>query len=206
MTMSTNATSPDADQLLWLRESEIKGPRFSAVADESPRLIVFGAVPLSAAVTVAARAIGWVPYVVDPRERFAKVEDFPGAEQVLTLWPAEAYGRLGGLGPRTGVVALTHARELDDDALKLALRSDAFYVGALGSRRTQDGRRERLLAAGLTEAQLERLAGPAGLDIGGSTIEEAALSIVAEAVAALHGRGGAPLGESVHAIHPDGRP
>ena len=107
---------------------------------------------------------------------------------------------------RTAVVAVTHAPELDDEALSLALRSDAFYVGALGSRRTQDNRRRRLAGAGLTEAQLARLAGPAGLDLGGETAQEAALSILAEAVATLHGRDGARLTTSATAIHVGERP
>ena len=101
---------------------------------------------------------------------------------------------------------LTHAPELDDPALMIALRSDAFYVGAMGSRRTQGRRRERLAAAGLSDAELARLSGPAGLDLGGVTAAEAALAILAEAVAALHGRGGGRLTTTDNAIHTFGRP
>lgn len=201
-------TVPDAEQRAWQLDSEQKGPNFRTVEDEgrAPRLIVFGAVPLSAALARAARGIGWIPYVVDPRERFAKPEAFPEAAEVLVLWPTEAFAHLDGLNARTAVVALTHAAELDDSALAIALKSEAFYVGAMGSRRTQAGRRERLFAAGLTDVQLTRLSGPAGLDIGGDTVDEAALAILAEAVAALHGRDGAPLSTSANAIHVDGRP
>lgn len=206
--MSTNPIVLSAEQLAWQADSDQKSPKFKAVDDRArtPRLIIFGAVPLSAAVSSAAREIGWIPYVVDPRERFALAEAFPDAAEVLALWPAEAVAHLDGLDARTGVVALTHAAELDDVALTIALSSEAFYVGAMGSRRTQAGRRERLAAAGLTEAQLARLAGPAGLDLGGDTVDEAALSIVAEAVAGLHGRDGAPLSASANTIHAGGRP
>ncbi len=113
------------------------------------RLIVFGAVPLTVALTRVARSIGWVPYVVDPRRRFADPDRFPDAEEVIAAWPQEALAQLSA-GPtqHTAVAALTHAPELDDEALILALRSPAFYVGAMGSRNTQRKRRERLTDAG----------------------------------------------------------
>jgi len=196
-----------AAQRDWEANSEIHGPNF-AVPEDRPlvRLIAFGAVPLSVAITQAARTLGWIPYVVDPRSRFATADRFPHAARVLVAWPAQAYAELGGLDEHTAVIALTHAPELDDEALVLALRSDAFYVGAMGSRNTQRKRRERLQAAGLGDAELGRLSGPAGLDLGGSTVGEAALAILAEAVALLHGRGGARLTASEHAIHVGGRP
>jgi xanthine dehydrogenase accessory factor len=147
-----------------------------------------------------------VPYVIDPRERFASAAAFPDAERVLTAWPREAFEQLGEPDADTAVAALTHAPELDDEALVLALRSPAFYVGAMGSRNTQRKRRERLAAAGCGEAELDRLSGPAGLDLGGSTAVEAALAIVAEAVALRHGRSGARLTISEQAIHAGGRP
>jgi xanthine dehydrogenase accessory factor len=134
-----------------------------------------------------------------------RAELFPDAE-LLAAWPAEAFAQLGEPDEQTLVVVLTHAPELDDDALAIALRSPAAYVGAIGSRRTQGRRHERLAAAGVTEAQLPRLSGPAGLDLGGQTAAEAALGILAEAVAALHGREGGRLTASANAIHPAGRP
>jgi xanthine dehydrogenase accessory factor len=197
-----------SDQLAWQRESEVHGPSFPRVGDErpAPRLIALGAVPLSAALCRLAREIGWVPYIVDPRERFAAAGSFPGAQEMIVDWPAAAFAQLGGLDDRTAVAALTHAPELDDPALMLALASEAFYVGALGSRRTQDARRRRLLDAGLTEAQVTRLSGPAGLDLGGDSLGEAALSMLAEAVAVLHGREGARLTTSPNAIRAASRP
>jgi xanthine dehydrogenase accessory factor len=196
-----------AEQRDWAAGSEVHGPNFAAPQERSAvRLVVFGAVPLSVALTRAARAIGWIPYVVDPRERFATAERFPDAERVLAAWPQEAFAQLSGLDEHTAVAALTHAPELDDEALMLALRSPAFYVGAIGSRNTQRKRRERLAAAGCGAAELERLSGPAGLDLGGSTAEEAALAILAEAVAQHNGRTGARLTSSENAIHVGGRP
>jgi xanthine dehydrogenase accessory factor len=147
-----------------------------------------------------------VPFVVDPRERFIGADLFPHAQELVVAWPQEAFDRLGGPDASTAVALLTHAPELDDPALLIALRSPAFYVGAMGSRLTQGRRRERLAAAGLTEPELARLSGPAGLDLGGETAGEAALAILAEAVAALHGREGARLTTSANAIHTAGRP
>jgi xanthine dehydrogenase accessory factor len=195
-----------AEQSEWAETSEVHGPNFAADGAEGIRLIIFGAVPLSTALCRAARTIGWTPYVVDPRERFAAADLFPDAERVLVAWPAEALAELGGLDALTAVAALTHAPELDDEALMLALRSPAFYVGAMGSRRTQGRRRERLLAGGLTEQELGRLCGPAGLDLGGTTAGEAALAVLAEAVAALHEREGGRLTSSANAIHVEARP
>ena len=195
------------EQLEWERSSEVHGPKFVSPADlPTVRLIVFGAVALTVELTHAARMLGWVPYVVDPRERFAVAASFPDAERVVAAWPREAFDQLGGLDADTAVAALTHAPELDDEALILALRSPAFYVGAMGSRNTQRKRRERLTAAGLAADRLERLSGPAGLDLGGSTAAEAALAILTEAVALRHGRSGARLTTSEQAIHAGGRP
>jgi xanthine dehydrogenase accessory factor len=194
-------------QLDWERGSEVHGPKFVSPHDAPPvRLIVFGAVVLTVELTRSARMLGWVPFVVDPRERFACSGAFPDAERVLAAWPREAFEQLGEPDSETAVAALTHAPELDDEALILALRSPAFYVGAMGSRNTQLKRRDRLAAAGLSSAELDRLSGPAGLDLGGTTATEAALAILAEAVAVRHGRSGARLTTSERAIHAGGRP
>ncbi len=198
--------APDEAQREWAAASELHGPNFAATSEPPPRLIAFGAVPLSAALCRAARTVGWLGFVVDPRARFATAERFTDADRVLIAWPQAAYDELGAPDANTAVLALTHAPELDDAALAIALRSPAFYVGAMGSRRTQARRRERLAAAGLPAAELDRLAGPAGLDLGGDTVGEAALAILAEAIAALHGRAGGPLTASEHAIHVVGRP
>jgi xanthine dehydrogenase accessory factor len=195
------AATEAAGELVWADRSERRGPLFVDVVAPAPRLIVFGAVDFAANVCAVARASGWRPFVVDPRARFAQPERFPDAEDVLAAWPEEAIARLGGIDPATSIAVLTHDPKLDDAALTIALRSEAGYVGAMGSRRAQAARRERLLGAGLTGDELARLAAPTGLDLGATSSEETALSIVAEVVAARHGREGGRLTTSRGRIH-----
>jgi xanthine dehydrogenase accessory factor len=190
-----------ASELVWRDTSERHGPLFIDVVAPPPRLILFGAVDIAAPLCTLARASGWRPYVVDPRARFATPERFPDAVDVLASWPEEAFARLGGIDPATSIVVLTHDPKLDDAALTVALRSQAAFVGAMGSRRAQAARRERLLAAGLEEEELERLSAPVGLDLGAIGKEETALSILSEVVAARHGREGGPLKQAQGRIH-----
>ncbi len=190
-----------AEELLWAERSERRGAWFVDVIAPAPRLILFGAVDLAASLCTLARDAGWRVYVVDPRARFATPERFPDAEEVIAAWPEAAFAKLGGIDPATSIAVLTHDPKLDDAALTLALRSPARFVGAIGSRRAQAARRERLAAAGITDAELERLAAPLGLDLGAISGEETALSILAEVVAARHGREGGRLTASRGAIH-----
>jgi xanthine dehydrogenase accessory factor len=194
-----------ADELMWAGRSEAREEGeallFVDVTFPAPRLIVFGAVDFAAALVRLARDIGWRPYVIDPRSRFATAERFPEAEEVVVAWPDEALRRLGGIDRATSICVLTHDPKLDDAALTIALRSQAAYVGAMGSRRAQAQRRERLLAAGLTDDDLERLAAPTGLDLGATSSEETALSILAEVVAVRHGREGGRLARAGGRIH-----
>jgi len=190
-----------AGELIWKGTSERRGALFVDVVAPAPRLILFGAVDIAAAVCRLARAAGWRPYVVDPRARFATPERFPEAEQVIAAWPEEAFAQLGGIDPATSIAVLTHDPKLDDAALSVALRSPAGFVGAMGSRRAQHARRERLLAAGLSETELSRLAAPLGLDLGAIDRDETALSILAEVVAARHGRDGGRLARASGRIH-----
>ncbi len=148
----------------------------------SPTLVVVGGVHISIALVRLARALGYRPIVVDPRPTFADPARFPDADRVVSSWPDEALGQIG-LTPGTAVAVLTHDPKLDDPALRAALPSSAFYVGALGSKATQEKRRRRLLEAGLTEAQVGRLHAPIGLDLGGRSPEEIALSVMAQIVA-----------------------
>ncbi len=149
------------------------------------RLVVVGAVHIAQALVPMAAGIGWGVVVVDPRRAFASEERFPDVE-VSTEWPDEA---MDALGPdaRTAVVTLTHDPKLDDPALDRALRSDAFYVGALGSRKTHAARLGRLRELGHDEAALARIRGPVGLNIEAVTAPEIALSIMAELVAVRRG-------------------
>jgi xanthine dehydrogenase accessory factor len=163
--------------------------------------MLFGAVDFAAQLSVLASAVGWRVYVVDPRRRFATPERFPAAERVVAAWPQEAVAELGGIDRSTSIAVLTHDPKLDDAALSIALRSDAAYVGAMGSRRAQEKRRERLLAAGLTSDDLARLAAPIGLDLGALTAEEIAVSILGELIAVRHGHSGGRLMESRGRVH-----
>jgi xanthine dehydrogenase accessory factor len=187
----------DADELMWAERSELRVHEgtslFVDVTAPEPRLVIFGAVDYSAALCRLARAAGWRPFVCDPRSQFATQKRFPEAERVVAAWPEEAFAELGGIDRATYVAVLTHDPKLDDAALTIALRSEAPYVGAMGSRRAQARRRERLLAAGLEEKLIERVSAPIGLDLGGMTAEETALSIMAEVVAVRNDREGGRL-------------
>jgi xanthine dehydrogenase accessory factor len=194
-----------ADELLWAERSETReageSTLFVDVVAPAPRLIVVGAVDYAAALCRLAKAAGWRSFVCDPRSQFATRERFPDAEEVVAAWPDEAFARLGGIDRATYIAILTHDPKLDDAALTIALRSDAAYVGAMGSRRAQAHRRERLLAAGLDEELLDRIAAPIGLDLGAVTPEETALSIMAEVVAVRNGRDGGRLSRAAGRIH-----
>jgi xanthine dehydrogenase accessory factor len=190
-----------AGELLWSERCERRGALFFDVTAPAPRLIVFGAVDIARPLCALARTAGFEPYVVDPRARFATHERFPDAERVLSEWPEEAFAQLGGIDPATSIVVLTHDPKLDDAALEIALRSPARFVGAMGSRRAQEARRERLLAVGLGEEELARLSAPVGLDLGGVTAGETALSVLAEVVAARRGHAGGRLSEVPGRIH-----
>jgi xanthine dehydrogenase accessory factor len=173
---------------------------FADVYGRPPRLIVVGAVDTGEALCAGARALGWHTVCVDARARFATAERVPSAEEIVVAWPDEAFARLA-LDRETAVVVLTHDDKFDVPALAVALRSDAFYVGALGSRVAQANRRDRLLEAGLTLEELARLHGPAGLDIGAESPAETAVSILAEALAIRANRVGGPLRQSGERIH-----
>lgn len=178
----------------WVEASELHGPAFERLPDPPPRLILFGAVELAAALSRLARAMGWRSYVVDPRERYLTHVRFPDADGLIAEWPDVAFGRLGGIDASTAVAMLTHDPVLDDPALVVALRSPAMFVGAMGSRRTQERRRLRLAEEhGLGEEEIARLAGPIGLDLGARTAMETAISIMGEIVAVVHGRDGGRL-------------
>jgi xanthine dehydrogenase accessory factor len=168
-----------------------------------PRLLVFGAVDTAEALCAAAKLLGWRTIVADARGRFATKERVPSADALVVAWPDEALAQIRP-DHDTAVVVLTHDDRFDVPALAGALATDAFYIAALGSRRNQERRRELLEAAGVGEDDLERIAGPAGLDLGAESPAETALSILAEALARRSGRRGGPLKESTGRIHVGG--
>jgi xanthine dehydrogenase accessory factor len=190
-----------ADELLWAETSERRGSLFVDVVGPAPRLIVFGAVDIAASLCSVARVCGWRSYVVDPRARFATPSRFPDAVEVIAAWPEKAVARLGGIDPATSIVVLTHDPKLDDAALLLALRSPARFIGAMGSRRAQAKRRERLVELGVSDEEMARISAPVGLDLGAIAREETALSIFAEIIAVRHGRDGGRLAERKGRIH-----
>jgi xanthine dehydrogenase accessory factor len=173
---------------------------FADVQAPPPRLFVYGAVDTAEALCRAAKLLGWRTVVADARGRFATRERIPSADELLVLWPEEA---LAHVQPDvdTAVLVLTHDDKFDLPLLEAVLRTDAFYVGALGSRRNQERRRALLLERGVDESDLERIAGPSGLDIGADTPAETALSMLAEILAVRAGRAGGRLKESRHRIH-----
>ena len=154
------------------------GPVFIQVFNPPLRLVIVGAVHIAQAMAPMAALLGYAVTVVDPRGAFATDARFP-AVRLETEWPDDALVALK-LDRRTAVVTLTHDPKLDDPALDVALRSSAFYIAALGSRRTHAGRVERLRALGHEEAAITRIHGPAGLDIGAVSPAEIALSVLAE--------------------------
>lgn len=154
------------------------------------RLLIVGATHIAQDLTRLASTVDLETVVIDPRAAFANRERFPTADVITVAWPREAMQSLV-LDADTAVAVLSHDPKIDDDVLALALPSAAGYVGALGSRRTQAERRERLAAMGLSAEALARLHGPIGLDIGARTPAEIALSILAQVVAEANGRSGA---------------
>ena len=159
------------------------------------RLYIVGATQVAIPLTAMARNLGFRVIVVDARSVFATKERFPDADELLRAWPDEALAK-HGLDEHSHVVVLTHDPKFDLPVLEIALRSRAAYIGAMGSRRTHAGRLEHLRRQGFSEADVDRIKGPIGLDIGGRTPEEIALAILAEIVATRHGR-------SLHATEAD---
>ncbi|WP_433550704.1 XdhC family protein [Micromonospora zamorensis] len=172
-----------------------------------PRMIVFGAIDFAAAVARIGAFLGYRVTVCDARPVFATARRFPEADEVVVQWP-HRYLRTeldaGRVDERTVVCVLTHDPRFDVPLLELALRHPLAYVGAMGSRRTHDDRLKLLGEAGLTEAQLARLASPIGLDLGGRTPEETAVSVAAQIVAARWGGTGRPLAALDGPIHRPG--
>ena len=173
---------------------------FAEVFGPPPRVVVVGAVDTAEALCRAAKALGWRTAVADARARFATRERLPSADELVVGWPDDAYAQLG-LGYGDAVVVLTHDEKFDVPAVAGALAADVSYVGALGSRRAQEARRERLREAGVADEDLARVHGPCGLDVGAETPAETAVSILAEILAVRAGRGGGHLRDAKRRIH-----
>jgi len=151
------------------------------------RIIAIGATHIAQVLAQLAALTGYEMIVIDPRTAFADPARFGAAEaKLIAEWPQDALPGLG-LDPYTAVLTLAHVEHIDDEALKLAVRANCLYVAALGSSRSHAKRRERLLAAGITEEELSRIKAPIGLDIGAQTPAEIAVSIMAEVILAVRG-------------------
>ena len=169
-----------------------------------PRMLIFGAVDFTAALVRVAKVIGYHVTVCDAREVFATTRRFPMADEVVVDWPNRLLDRVGAtLGPRDAVCVLTHDTKFDVPAIVAALATDVGYLGAMGSRRTNEKRTERLREEGVDDAGVARVMAPIGLDIGSRTPEETAIAIVAEIIALRTGRttGVAPLRDTDGPIH-----
>lgn len=156
---------------------------FIEVLAAPPTLIAVGGVHIAIALTAIAKTLGYRTIVIDPRRVFGSSDRFPHVDQLIQAWPDAAFRQVS-LSDTTAVAMLTHDPKIDEQALTAVLNSPAYYIGALGSSVTQAKRRQRLLEAGLSEAQVDRIHAPIGIDIGARTPEEIALSVMAEIVAA----------------------
>jgi xanthine dehydrogenase accessory factor len=165
------------------------------------QMLIFGAVDFSAALVRVGKLLGYRVTVCDARAVFATAKRFPDADEVVVDWP-HRWLASQHVDTRTVIAVLTHDPKFDVPALAVALRTDAGYVGAMGSRRTHEDRLIRLKEAGVTDAELARLHSPIGLDLGARTPEETAISIAAEIVQARWGGSGEQLAGTVGPIHP----
>jgi xanthine dehydrogenase accessory factor len=165
-------------------EETPQGRIFLTVYAPAPQLVITGAVHISQALAPIAKLLGYDVTIVDPRTAFASPERFPDVK-VIAEWPDQALPQLG-IDRYTAFVALTHDPKIDDPALLHALSRDCFYIGALGSRKTQGRRVERLKQQGLSEADISRIHAPIGLDIGAVSPAEIAVAIMAQITERLH--------------------
>jgi xanthine dehydrogenase accessory factor len=168
---------------------------FLEVFPPRPKLVVFGGVHIAMALVPLAKGLGYRTCVADGRQAFVTRERFPDADLLLVAWPDAAFRQIG-LDSATYVCVLSHDPKFDEPALDLALRSPARYIGAIGSRKTQAARRERLLKDGFTPEDVARVRGPIGLDLGGRGPAETALAIMAEITKVRYSGSGRSLAES----------
>lgn len=178
----SDAFNKDSSTIATIDGDEV----FIKIYNPPLRMIIIGAVHIAQALIPMARQLGYEPIVIDPRTAFASEERFAGVKRD-TRWPDEALADIG-VDTRTAFIALTHDPKIDDPALKIALDAHPFYIGALGGKRTNQKRIDRLTAAGISTDKLARINAPVGLDIGAMGAPEIAVSIIAEVTAALRGK------------------
>lgn len=194
------AVVADAQDLLAAEKSETRTYRtpagetdvFLEIFPTPPTLLIVGAVHVAQALCAFGKRLGFDVVVADAREKLATRERFPDADRIVVAWPDEAIAELD-VRPNWCVAILTHDPKFDEPAILGALQTPARYIGAIGSRTTNEDRRLRLTEAGLSPEEIARVRGPIGLDIGASTPEEMAIAILAEIVAVRNGRSGGSL-------------
>jgi xanthine dehydrogenase accessory factor len=173
---------------------------FIAAYAPKPNMYIFGAIDFSRAMARIGKYLGYKVTVIDARPVFATKARLPDADEIVVSWPDEFLER-APVDKRTALIILTHDVKFDIPILQIAVRSDAGYIGAMGSRRTHANRLEHLRAAGVNEDDITRISAPVGLDIGARTPEETAISIAAEIIAQRESRRGGPLRESTLPVH-----
>ncbi len=200
---TTVATGSGRDWPSTARLERVSADRSVVIREYHPRpsLWIFGAIDTSAALASLAKALGFRVVVCDARAIFATERRFPMADQVVCEWPHRWLADQT-ITAHTVICVLTHDPKFDIPVLQIALRSEAAYVGAMGSRKTHQDRLECLTEAGLSPAEIARLRSPIGLDLGGRSPQETALSILAEVVMLRESRSGLPLSETEGTIHP----
>jgi len=206
--------SGHSETLTYGPDGERRGEGMRVFVDvhaPAPRMLVFGAIDFAAACARIGKFLGYTVTVCDARPVFATASRFPDADEVVVDWPhryLEAEASAGRIDGRTVLCVLTHDPKFDVPLLEVALRlPEVAYIGAMGSRRTHDDRLERLREVGMSDAELDRLSSPIGLDLGARTPEETAVSIAAEIIAVRWGGQGSRLAEVEGPIHhPTGRP
>jgi xanthine dehydrogenase accessory factor len=172
---------------------------------QPPQMLVFGAVNLANAVVRMGQFLGYRVTLVDARRVFATRDRFPDADEIVVKWPDE-YLTETPVNRRTAICILTHDQKFDIPLLKIALDTDAGYIGAMGSRRTHEKRRDTLREEGVPEEKIERIQAPLGLDIGARTPEEVAVGIAGQIIAMRNGRKGGFLKEAKGRIHAEAAP
>jgi xanthine dehydrogenase accessory factor len=185
----------DAEQLLPAGEAatrafEVVGETVEVYLESHlppRRMVIIGAVHTAIPLVSFAKELGYRTTVVDAREMFATEERFPHADELIVAWPDEALSEMR-LGPQTDIVMLAHDPKFEDPAMEVALQSRAGYIGAMGSKNTSAERNERLKSRGFSDEQIARIHGPIGLNIGGKTPPEIAVSIIAEIIAVRRGK------------------
>jgi xanthine dehydrogenase accessory factor len=173
---------------------------FVAAYAPKPQMYVFGAIDFSRAMARIGKYLGYTVTVIDARPVFATKQRIPDADRIVVQWPDEFLAD-APVDERTALIVLTHDVKFDIPILQIALRTNAGYIGAMGSRRTHANRIAALREAGVAEADIARISAPVGLDIGARTPEETAISIVAEIIALRERRGGGRLSEGTLPVH-----